>query len=49
MAAPAFMATATPSASAISARLAPCLRAASAWTAMQPSQRVVTATASATS
>src|SRR3546814_8573918 len=41
-AAPALSATATPSASAISSRLAPCFSAASTCTVMQPSQRVVT-------
>src|SRR5690606_7035042 len=44
-AAPALSATATPSASAISSRVAPCFSAASTCTVMQPSQRVVTATA----
>src|SRR3546814_3517141 len=46
-AAPALSATATPSASAISSRLAPCFSAASPCTVMQPSPRGVTATASA--
>lgn len=44
-AAPAFMAMATPRASAISCLVAPAFRAASVWKVMQPSQRVVTATA----
>jgi hypothetical protein len=43
--APAFKAIATPRASAISCSLAPALRAASVWMAMQPSERVVPATA----
>src|SRR5882762_1382710 len=46
-AAPALMETATPRASAISSLPAPCLRAAAVWTAMQPSHRKLTATASA--
>ena len=44
-AAPAFKATATPSASAISSLVAPFSSAFLECTAMQPSQRVVTATA----
>jgi hypothetical protein len=43
--APAFIAMATPRASAISSREAPAFRALSVWMVMQPSQWVVTATA----
>src|SRR5690606_40100422 len=46
-AAPAFKAMAVPSASATSSAVAPAWRAAAECEEMQPSQRVVTATASA--